>query len=335
MIPFLISDINVKSPNRSAFFQSLDDFISCFLFINVSFDLSDQMSFNFIQHVWVLFVSFDSIFQSIFSGFPSHCLLVSFSWLLSTFFDKLLQLSCFLGKFVTSQERLCHFSDVFNLRLNLFQLFAQDYLIVIFKKINSLHFLFLSGSTGINFSHSFSEILSFISMENLILEVWPIILCLWFTINCDNNPFKNLMSLGFSIINVHFFESLGINSRSILYSFFPFSEILLFVCLDLFFVLIFFIAALKISFINTYFALQICDLFIQLRNCVRTFCFVRFKFRKSRTYSQFEIFYLAGFSLNHINISVDKLLCEVSQWVLKSGKFMMIVFQLGSNLKRL
>lgn len=334
MVSFLISDINVKRPNRSAFLQSLDDFLSCFLFLSISLDLSDQITFDFIQHIRVLFVGFDSIFQSIFSGFPSHCFLISFSWLLSTFFNKLLQISCVLGKIITSQERLCHFSDVFNLCLDFFQLFAHDYLIIVFKEINSLHLLFLSGSTGINFSHSFPEVLSFISMKNLIFEVWPIILWLWFAVNCDNDPFKNFMSLRFSIVNVNFFEVLGIDARGVLYSFLPFSDVFFFVCLDLFFVFILFIAVFKISFVNTNFAFQIWNLLFQLRNCMITVFFVGFNFWKSRINPQFEIFDFAGFRLNHIDVLVDKFLCEVTQWVLKIGKFLMIMFQLLGNLKR-
>lgn len=160
-----------------------------------------------------------------------------------------------MGNLIRSKVNLCDFFDVLNLFLNFSQFFAHNNFIVIFKKINSLDSLFLSDSTGVDFSHSLPEILSFISMKDLIFEIRPIIFWLRLTINCNDNPFKYLISLWFSIFNINFCKYFSIYFGCNLYSFLPFCKISLFIYLNLFFVLTFFVTGLNISFVNPDFAL--------------------------------------------------------------------------------
>lgn len=130
-----------------------------------------------------------------------------------------------MSNLITNKKNLSNSFDILDLFLYFSQFLTQNYLIVITQEINSFNFLLLPGSTGINLSHSFSKILTFISMENLILEIGPVILRLWFTINCYNNPFEYLMSFWFTIIDFYLFKSFCINFGSNLNSFLPLSKI--------------------------------------------------------------------------------------------------------------
>lgn len=127
-------------------------------------------------------------------------------------------------------------------------------MIIVAQEINGFDFLFLSGNAGIYFSHSLSKILSVFSVEDLILKIRPIILGLRFSINGYNNPFKDLISFGFSIININFYQFFSINFGSNLNSFLPLSKVFLFICFDLLFVFAFFVIIFKISLIDFYFA---------------------------------------------------------------------------------
>lgn len=151
--------------------------------------------------------------------------------------------------------------------------------------------------------------MTFISMENLIFEIGPIILWFWFTINSYDNPFKYFVSFRFTIIDFYFSKSFGINFGSNLNSFLPFGKIFFLIELNLFFILTFFVTIFNISLINTNFIFQFSNLVFQFRDCVWTILFVWFEFIKNWIYSLSKIFNLARFCFNGVDISVDELLC--------------------------
>jgi hypothetical protein len=91
------------------------------------------------------------------------------------------------------EENFSNLSDLLNLLGGLLQLFAGYYFVVSFQEILSLDSLLFSGSAGIDLSHSFSEVFSLVSVEDLIPEIRPVKLGVRFSINADDNPFENVI----------------------------------------------------------------------------------------------------------------------------------------------
>lgn len=142
-------------------------------------------------------------------------------------------MSDFLGNLTTINEYLCNGFNLLNLSMNFFELFAYNNIRIGLEEIGSLYFLLFFGITSVDFPKSRLEVLSLISFKNLLLEIRPVILWLWFSINGDDDPFKNLISFWFPVIDVYFGQSFGINFGSQVNSFLPFSGVDFLVDLDL------------------------------------------------------------------------------------------------------
>lgn len=185
--------------------------------------------------------------------------------------------------------------------------------------------MFLSGTAGINFAQSFSEIFSFVSFKDLFLKVRPVKFGVRFSINGDNNPFEDIVSPGFSVFDFDFSEDISVNFGCDLDSFFPFSEVLFLMGFDLFFILIFFIVVFKIPVIDFDLVIQVVSFSFQFMDGFGALSFVEIEFGKNGINSMSKTFNFGSFRLNRINVFVNELDCQVSKRFFEIGKFRCII----------
>jgi hypothetical protein len=185
--------------------------------------------------------------------------------------------------------------------------------------------LLLSGTARINLAQSFPEIFSFVSFKDLFLKVRPVKFGVRFSINGDNDPFEDIVGLGFSVFDFDFSEDISINFGCDLDSFFPFSEVLFLMDFDLFFILIFFIVIFKIPIIDFDLVIQVVSLSFQFMDGFGALSFVQIEFGKNGIDSMSKTLNFGSFRLNRINVFVDELGRQVSKRFFKVGKFWRVV----------
>lgn len=229
---------------------------------------------------------------------------------------------------MTVEKNLGDFFYLFNLLANLSQLLAGIYYSVSLQKIFCLNSLFLSGTACIDFSHPLSEVGPFISNEDLISEVRPIEFIVGLSVNCNDYPLKDLIGLWFSVLNLNFWEGIGINFGSNLNSFFPFCKIFFFIGFNLFSIFIFFIIIFKLALIKLCLIIQLVDLFFQLRNRIGALWFEGTELLDDGIDSIGETLNFACLRLNHINIFIDKFGCHVTKGSFESDKFLSVLFEI-------
>ena len=333
VLPRFIWSINQDWSNWTWFLQSLNNFLCSWLLIMVVLDLTTQQWFNLVQYTQVFFVWLDSVLQCFRSRLPSHCFLVALSWFLSTLVNQGLKILDVLWNLVTDQVNLCYLSDLFDLSCRLFQLLTWNYILECYDKVFGLYFLLLSGITCINLAQSLSEVSALLSFKNFLLKIGPIEFSIRFTINCNNDPFEDVISLWFSVLDIDFGENFSINLWGNLDSFFPFSEILFLIDFDLFFILIFFVVIFEFSFIDFDLSIQVVDFMFQLNNGFLALLLVGFKFRNNWVDPICKTLDFTCFWFNCVDIFVDELSCQISKGFFQIDKLLRIVSDRLRQLK--
>ncbi len=222
-IPAFIRSVDQDWSDWAWLVQPLADLLRFVLIFDVFLNFSTQHRFNLLEYFLILFVWLYSVLQSLGSGLPSHRLLVFFSWLLSALFDQYFEVFDCSWDLVTVQKNFCHVSDLLNLSYGFFKLLAANYLRKSLKEVFSLYFLLFPCIAGVNPTQSLPEVFSFVSFKDLFLEIGPIEFSVRLTINGGNDPFKNFISFGFSVLDINFGKNVSVNFGGNLDSFFPLS----------------------------------------------------------------------------------------------------------------